>query len=161
VLVTRTDAADSFPAIQAAVRERNERAQIFRASIEPECWVEHRTGKRYEPCKPPFERAGAFCGLGNPDSFRKTLAAIRVEPVDWVEFPDHHHYRPHELQRLANQFEARGAAAVVTTEKDAVNLGESAADLLKPLELYWLKIRMTIDRESEFVDYVLKRISAS
>jgi len=158
VLVTRADATDSFAAIQHTIRQYNHRAPIFRASVEPEWWIEHRTGRRYEPWKPPFERVGAFCGLGNPASFRRTLAGVQVEPLDWVEFPDHHHYRPHELKRLAHQFEARGATAIITTEKDSVNLCEEAPDLLKPLDLYWLKVRMTIDGEAEFVNHILHRL---
>ena len=57
----------------------------------------------------PFDRAGAFCGLGNPQSFRRTLQTVGVDPVDWVEFDDHHRYRPHELERIARQMASHGA----------------------------------------------------
>ena len=114
--------------------------------------VESRLGAR------PFERAGVFCGLGNPQAFRRTLARMGVEPVDWVEFEDHHSYRPGELRRLARQFLARGATALVTTEKDAINLCEAWPEMVAPMRLYWLKAAMRIDREEEFVREIVKRL---
>jgi len=68
-----------------------------------------------------------------------------------VEFDDHHRYRPRELRYIAAQFRDRGAEAVVTTEKDAINLCEGADDLLAPLPLYWLKVGMKIEGEDELV----------
>ena len=46
------------------------------------------------------------------------------------------------------------AAALVTTEKDAVNLCAGFREAIAPLEVYWLKVRMTIDREAEFLRLV-------
>ena len=47
----------------------------------------------------------------------------------------------------------------MTTEKDAVNLCEGADDLLAPLPLYWLKIAMRIEGESELLHEIERRIS--
>jgi tetraacyldisaccharide-1-P 4'-kinase len=81
-----------------------------------------------------------------------------VEAVDWVEFEDHHSYRAREVRHMAHQFLAHGVAALVTTEKDAVNLCESWPEMVAPMRLYWLKAAMRIDREDEFVREVLKRL---
>jgi tetraacyldisaccharide 4'-kinase len=130
---------------------------VFRAAVEPQAWIDV-AGSAHPVAAPPFERAGGFCGLGNPQSFRRTLERLGVELVDWIEFGDHHHYRPKELRHIAQQFAAQGAATALTTEKDAVNLCEGTAGLLAPIELYWLKARMRIEREEEFLDEVMKRI---
>ena len=53
---------------------------------------------------------------------------------------------------------AQGATALVTTEKDIMNLCGSSDDLLAPLPLYWLKVGMTIERESEFVSEIARRL---
>ena len=95
-----------------------------------------------------------MCGLGNPLSFRRTLESLGVAAVDWVEFPDHHRYRPDELRRVAQQAAARGATALVTTEKDVMNLPDDWAPLVAPLELYWLRVAMAIDREAEFFEWI-------
>ena len=55
---------------------------------------------------------------------------LGVRYVDCVEFKDHHRYLPNELKRIAEQFRRSGATALVTTEKDAVNLCEGADDLV-------------------------------
>ena len=74
-----------------------------------------------------------------------------MEVVDWIEFDDHHRYRPRELRHLAQQTAAAGATALVTTQKDAINLCESTAELVAPLALYWLEIGMKIEGEAEFL----------
>ena len=125
--------------------------------------MEHSSGKRFGVSERPFGRAGAFCGLGNPAAFRHTLEGLGVEVVDWIEFDDHHRYRPRELRHLAHQMAAHGATALVTTGKDAINLCESSDELVAPLALYWLEIGVKIDREREFLQAVeeIQRLSLS
>ncbi|MFI5104385.1 MAG: hypothetical protein ACHP79_05625, partial [Terriglobales bacterium] len=71
-----------------------------------------------------------------------------------------HMYRAQEVHRMAQQFLAAKAEAAVTTEKDAINLGEGNAGLMTPLPLYWLKIRTAIDREAEFLELIERSIMA-
>jgi hypothetical protein len=47
----------------------------------------------------------------------------------------------------------------VTTEKDAVDLGDEAGELLAPLPLYWLKVGMRIECEAELVGMIERRIA--
>jgi tetraacyldisaccharide 4'-kinase len=150
VLVTRSDLSDLAPAVEKVIRRVNSSAPIFRAGVRPHAWVEHAAGTRYAADAAPFGKAAAFCGLGNPDAFRRTLQRLGVPPAEWVVFEDHHRYRPHELKRIAEQSIARGATALVTTEKDVVNLCEGWRDLLKPLPLYWLEVKMQVERQEEF-----------
>jgi tetraacyldisaccharide 4'-kinase len=159
IVITRSETSDLAPAIEREVRRWNPRAPIFRACTEPEFWVEHRTGRRIRVGEIKLERPGVFCGLGNPHAFHRTLDALCVQYVDCVEFEDHHRYRPRELKRIAEQFRRKGAMSLVTTEKDVVNLSESADDLLAPLPLYWLKIGMRIEGEAELVAAIDRRIA--
>jgi 3-deoxy-D-manno-octulosonic-acid transferase len=158
VLITRSDVSDLAPAIERTVRRWNPGVPVLRASMEPEAWVMNQTGQRFEPARPPFQQVGMFCGLGNPQSFLRTLARMGLSPVDWVEFEDHHRYRPHELRRTARQLRQQGATALVTTEKDAVNLCDGCAELVAPLEIYWLKVRMKIEGEAELVREIERRL---
>lgn len=158
VLVTRSDVSDLAPEIERMVRRWKPGVPVFRASVEPEAWVMNKTGARFEPARPPFQQVGMFCGLGNPQSFLRTLARMGVAPVDWVEFADHHRYRPHELRRTAQQLREKGATALVTTEKDAVNLCDGCDEMVAPLEIYWLKVRMNIEGEAELVREIERRL---
>ena len=160
VVITRSDVTDLVPAVERVVRRHNPDAPILHARIEPEWWVEHRSGRLHGVETMAFDRAGAFCGLGNPQGFRRTLAALGIELVDWVEFEDHHRYTPAELRRIAGQFHEKGATAILTTEKDAVNLCDSCDDLLAPLPLYWLKVGMRFDREDDLLEHINRAATA-
>lgn len=66
---------------------------------------------------------GAFCGLGNPEAFRRTLVDLGAILADFRSFPDHHSYTREdvaELDRWAATLPAD--AVVVTTQKDYVKL---------------------------------------
>lgn len=159
IVITRSEASDLAPALEREVRRWNPGAPVFRARIQPEWWVEHRTGRKIPTGEIKLVRAGVFCGLGNPRSFYRTLDALGTRYVDCVEFGDHHRYLPNELKRLAEQFRRKGAMALVTTEKDAINLCDGSDDLLAPLPLYWLKIGMRIEGEAELMAEIERRIA--
>jgi tetraacyldisaccharide 4'-kinase len=63
----------------------------------------------------------AFAGIGRPEKFFATLAALGARLVETVPFPDHHAYAPAQLRRLLRTARGEGAM-LVTTEKDAVRL---------------------------------------
>jgi tetraacyldisaccharide 4'-kinase len=154
LLITRADLNDAAPAVERALRQWNPDAPVFRASLTPQAWVEHRTRREFTLAERPFHRPAAFCGLGNPDSFRRTLERMGLTLAGWVEFGDHHRYRPDELRRIAHQMAGMGAHCLVTTEKDTINLCEFCDDLLAPLPLYWLKVRMTVENEAGFFEEI-------
>ncbi len=85
----------------------------------------------------------AFCGIGNPDAFRRTLETCGFQlsgvteqtPLPsreglgeglsshaFLTFPDHHDYAPPELEELADLAQRAGASAIVTTQKDLVKI---------------------------------------
>ena len=157
-VITRAEVPDLIPAIETTLRRWNPAAPIFRARVEPQCWVENSTGRTHDIAQPPFQRAAAFCALGNPQSFRRTLLRLGLDPLSWTEFEDHHRYRPAELRRIAAQAITCGAQSLLTTEKDAINLCDDSEHLLGKLPLYWLKVRMLIEREEEFMYELVHRM---
>jgi tetraacyldisaccharide 4'-kinase len=60
---------------------------------------------------------GMLAGIANPDSLRRSLAALGARVVAERCFPDHHGYRPTDVSGLAEE-----APLWVTTEKDAVKI---------------------------------------
>lgn len=71
-------------------------------------------------------RLYAFCGLGNPEAFRRTLETAGAQVVKFRAFPDHHVYRPVEARQLEVEAQEFLAGALITTEKDATKLDPSA-----------------------------------
>ncbi len=158
-LITRVDLTDLADPIEHELRQWNPRAPIFRATIEPQAWIDSRTGTRHPPAEAPFGPAAAFCGLGNPASFRRTLESLSVPLVDFQEFSDHHRYSPREVRHLAAHAHARKASALLTTSKDAVNLCDGAEDFLGSLPLYTLDVTLAIDREERFFQEIETRLN--
>jgi len=65
----------------------------------------------------------AFCGLGNPDAFRRSLTALGLPPVEFRSFPDHHEYTRADVQDLHAWARQQPEGTVLaTTQKDLVKL---------------------------------------
>ena len=160
IVITRSESERGTYNLQLALRRYNARAPIFRARTVPESWIHLATGREIPAREFLFDRVGAFCGLGNPASFRATLELLGIRPVDYINFSDHHAYSAHELRSLAHQFSAAKAQAAVTTEKDSINLCDGAIDLMAALPVYWLKIGVEIEREAEFLEFIERRIAS-
>lgn len=71
----------------------------------------------------------AFCGIGNPTGFFDDLCRWHVPLADKEAYPDHHRYSSNEVAELCSIAERCGASGLVTTEKDAENLGGASARL--------------------------------
>ena len=65
----------------------------------------------------------AFCAIGNPWGFVKTLEGLGAVITDTHFFRDHFAYGNRELARVVEDCERTGAEYAVTTTKDAVKLG--------------------------------------
>jgi tetraacyldisaccharide 4'-kinase len=158
IVITRVDHLEDkmeVAGIERMIRRYNAKAPIFRSRIVPREWVDFEDGSSCDLASLPFRRVAAFCGLGTPKSFWKTLAQLDLDIVSTWAFEDHHAYRSEDLRRLKQQAHAAGAEVLVTTEKDIMNLREGAAQLAAPLKIYWLKIGIEIDREKEFLAHIL------
>ena len=65
----------------------------------------------------------AFCGIARPEKFRASLTDAGARVLDMAAFPDHHRYTAADVSRVLSRAEDLGALPV-TTEKDAVRLGD-------------------------------------
>ncbi|MFA6234638.1 MAG: tetraacyldisaccharide 4'-kinase, partial [Bacteroidota bacterium] len=65
---------------------------------------------------------GSFCGIGNPDGFRRTLTHLHAEVKISRDYPDHFWFRKEDLVELRKLGQGSGVAAWITTEKDAMRL---------------------------------------
>ena len=140
-VITRSDTPR--PGIEQELRKHNSAAPIFYSRVRPQCWVEGATGRQLDLRDPALSSAAAFCGLANPGSFWASLAAIGQRPPDRIAFPDHTRYSSSSITSLL-----QGYGALLTTEKDVINLGKDFANV------YWLKIGLEIDEEEVFLEAV-------
>jgi tetraacyldisaccharide 4'-kinase len=101
----------------------------------------------------------AFCGLGNPSAFRRTLESLGYQPREFRTFPDHHNYARSDvegLRRWANTLPHD--AVVLTTQKDWVKI--RLADLAgRPLAA--LRIGLTLTSgEEPLLEMLTEKIGA-
>lgn len=89
----------------------------------------------------------AFCGLGNPRSFRESLLETGCDVVEFLEFGDHHRYKSADLEKLIRGHKQNNFDYIVTTLKDAVKL-EKIWPRNQPL--YYVEIEIELDRRDDF-----------
>jgi tetraacyldisaccharide 4'-kinase len=83
-----------------------------------------------EPAEPRALHEGrwaAFCGIGNPEGFARTLARAGCRTEFLQVFADHTPYTPRMLSAILDRAHAAGCTGVLTTEKDAAKLERIAA----------------------------------
>jgi tetraacyldisaccharide 4'-kinase len=68
----------------------------------------------------------AFCGIGRPEKFRRTLEEVGARIAAFHAFPDHHLYAAEEIGPLVERACAEGLE-LVTTRKDHTRLRSEAA----------------------------------
>jgi tetraacyldisaccharide 4'-kinase len=158
LVITRASHGRSYLGIERELRRHNRRAPIFKAGIEPECWVDCASGETFQPEMLPFRKVSAFCGLANPTSFWSTLTLLGCRPLGRRNLSDHHRYKPRELRRLAAEAQACGSEAILTTEKDFMNLFEGAAQVVSPLHLLYLRIGLKIEGGEQLLALVREAI---
>lgn len=96
--------------------------------------------------------AVAFCGLGNPESFRKSLIDLNVDLKDFIAFRDHHRFTPHDFKRIEKSAERFKADWIIATEKDIIKIRNF--DLIP--NLIYLSIEFEV--EDNFFEEVFRRL---
>jgi tetraacyldisaccharide 4'-kinase len=90
---------------------------VLRASLEPDALA----------AAPLIGReVVAFAGIARPEKFYATLRRVGAQIVATRDFPDHHLYKPREIEALREEAARRGAL-LATTEKDAARLSPREA----------------------------------
>jgi tetraacyldisaccharide 4'-kinase len=97
----------------------------------------------------------AFCGIGNPEGFRRTLLPLCPSLLDLRIFPDHHDYSLADVELLAAWARDLGANLVLTTQKDLVKLRSGH---LGPAPLRALKIGLEIVAGDDVMEDALARL---
>jgi len=100
------------------------------------------------PTESLAEAVAAFCGIGNPEGFRRTLTVegFASRLAGFRTFPDHHHYTPSDLDDLADWARTCGAGVLITTQKDLVKIPRNDLGGL-PLWALAIRAQISVGRE--------------
>jgi tetraacyldisaccharide 4'-kinase len=126
VIVSRADlvSADRRMEIQDEVRRRAGGVPVLEARHAPRDLIDG-DGSSCALDGLAGARAAAFCGIGNPEGFRRTLDGRCGEVVGFRVFPDHHPYTAEDVADLGRWADGLGVDLVLTTQKDLVKLRTS------------------------------------
>jgi tetraacyldisaccharide 4'-kinase len=157
VLLTRCDmtSPEALSRLHEEVRRHAPGAPIAESEHRPAAWV---NGDRTVQVDALAGRpVAAFCGLGNPDAFRRTLVALGAEPIAWRTYPDHHAYSAADVEDLRQWARVLPADAVIaTTQKDLVKI---RLDRLGERELWALRIALHFRAGAEELTRKLETIA--
>jgi len=137
------------PGLEADLRGRGLRCPIWRV-------------RRQMDIPPMPGPVMAFCGIARPAQFFSGLEAAGVRIASRKAFPDHYDYTQHVAAWLVAQAraaQAAQAAAMLTTEKDLVRLGDLGRSFPADLPLLTARLTVQIDNEGEAVEWVLARLA--
>ena len=68
------------------------------------------------------KKAVLFSGIGNPESFERTVEELGVVILEHKVFQDHYWYDEHDMQVILGDLAGRKAELLLTTEKDFMRL---------------------------------------
>ena len=94
----------------------------------------------------------AFSGIGNPDSFLKTLKKNNIKVIKTLNFPDHYYYSNKDITKI-KEVAKNLKAKIVTTEKDYNRLNE-----LNSEGIDFLKIELKIVDENQLINFLKKKL---
>jgi len=142
----------AIPADQAEL-ETEMRARGYTGAV----WRTHR-GMEVPPVDGPV---AAFCGIARPEQFFAGLDAAGLRLAASTAFRDHHRYTAGDVQKLVTEGRRAGAAAILTTEKDRLRLGNLASEFPAELPLKTALLKIEIEDTGSALDWLTARLSAA
>ena len=93
-----------------------------------------------------------FSGIGNPDSFIKTLKKYNFKILKTLNFPDHYKYSDQDIVKIKETAKNLNAK-VITTEKDYNRLNK-----LNSEGISYLKVELKVINEKELTNFLNRKL---
>ncbi len=94
----------------------------FEVEIGPKSWSYLGEGWRRSLAELPLNKpVHLISGIGSPESFEQTVRSCGMEIQNHTVFPDHHPFKPADIEPLIRESDQE-ECSIVTTEKDAIRL---------------------------------------
>lgn len=117
--------ADQRQSLKVQLQEFNHKAVWVEMAHQPEQLI-NTAGEEWPVSSISQKRIAAFCGIGNPAAFHRTLLAANAEVVRFRTFPDHHRYNRSDVESLQQwATESPQVDTVLCTHKDLVKISLS------------------------------------
>jgi tetraacyldisaccharide 4'-kinase len=157
-LLSRTVPGCRYDDLKRRLRRYSPDAPVFHAAMVP---VETRAADRISRRALRLDelvgkQVFAFCGLGAPEAFWRTLEDVGCRLAGRRAFPDHHRYSLDDWWRIAADARGCGAEIVLTSEKDLPNLEHEVPPEMRSgaPPLYALIAEQRIEDEQDLLDMI-------
>ena len=140
IFLTKCDGRD-LSELRAELRRYNQHAEIVECAHRPIHLEEVFTHEKIPLSDLQGLRIGAISGIARPESFEDGLKKLGVDLIYSKRFADHHRFSEGEIAKMFERTKARGARAVITTEKDSVRFPRMGK---RPLPIYFLRVEIEI-----------------
>jgi tetraacyldisaccharide-1-P 4'-kinase len=101
----------------------------------------------------------ASCGIATPARFVSTVRELGLTPLNLLSLPDHHIYRPEDLERMQALLLSSGADAIITTEKDEQRLDICRDNIPDNLKFIILRGGLEIEQFNTIIERINSTIS--
>jgi tetraacyldisaccharide 4'-kinase len=142
IFITKCDGRD-LTELRQELRRYNRHAEIVECAHKP-LHLEEIFTHEVKPLSFLKDlRVGSISGIARPESFEEGLRKLGVELIYSRRYADHHRFSESEITKMFERSKARGARAVLTTEKDSVRFPRLGK---RPLPVYFLRVEIEIIR---------------
>ena len=93
-----------------------------------------------------------FSGIGNPNTFRKTLINNKFRVIKEIKFPDHYQYKKNDIEKI-KLLAANLNAKILTTEKDFVKISSENIS-----NINFIEIDLVIKKQNELISFIKSKI---
>jgi tetraacyldisaccharide 4'-kinase len=142
IFITKCDGRD-LTELRAELRRYNKHAEFVECAHKPLHLEEIFTHEVVPLSFLKDLRIGTLSGIAKPESFEEGLRKLGVELIYSRRYADHHRFSEGEIAKMFERSKARGARAVITTEKDSVRFPRLGK---RPLPVYFLRVEIEIIR---------------
>ncbi|MFC1510069.1 tetraacyldisaccharide 4'-kinase [Candidatus Omnitrophota bacterium] len=142
IVLSKTEGVRALDELKAQIKKLNPASLMAEMTHRFKSLVNLREGASVDPKQLEGKILCSFCSIAHPASFVRTLSDIKLKPVKNFAFMDHYVYVGRDIEAL-NQFCCENNVDVLmTTQKDAVKLGEFLNDFSDTLLVCVLNIEL-------------------
>src|SRR6266567_3373759 len=140
IFITKSDG--NTARLRARIARHNPAAAIIECIHHPLYLEDVFTGERHSLELIRSRKVASLSGIAQPESFEQSLVKLLgAELVYSKRFTDHHRFSQQELLNVVNRSKKRQAAAIITTQKDAVRFPKIDR---RDLPIYFMRVEIKI-----------------
>ena len=128
--------------IKSQIKNYNSKIKIFDAKYAPINLKKFRNNKKYL----------VFSGIGNPNTFKKTLLINKIKISKSIVFPDHYQYTNRDIKHI-KQLAKKLKTRILTTEKDYIRLSKN-----NKKNIDFIKVQLVIKNKKNLVNFLKTKL---